>query len=90
MLVRRDAPRLWQNPQACAALCARGGLPLAFCQEGTCGGGMDAPLLLDQNGKAFGRSIWPFVADPFVLQGRLIEVGDILQVRTPMAGIRRL
>ncbi len=83
-------PGYGRTHKACAALCARGGLPLAFCQTGTCGDGMEAPLLLDQNGNAFGRSIWPFVADPVSLQGRLIEVGDILQVRAPMAGIRRL
>jgi hypothetical protein len=76
--------------KACAALCARGGLPLAFCQIGACGDGTDAPLLLDEHGLAFGRAILPLVADPVMLQGRLAAVGDVLQVRTSFNSIHRL
>ncbi|MBC7769830.1 MAG: hypothetical protein H7124_13695 [Phycisphaerales bacterium] len=76
--------------KACAALCARGGLPLAFCQIGACGDGLDAPLLLNENGLAFGRAVLPLVADPVMLQGRLAAVGDVLQVRASFNSIRRL
>ncbi|MEQ1819017.1 MAG: hypothetical protein ABL871_10435 [Terricaulis sp.] len=76
--------------KACAALCARGGLPLAFCQIGACGDGSDAPLLLDENGLAFGRAVLPLVADPVTIQGRLVAVGDVLQLRASFGSIRRL
>ena len=76
--------------KACAALCARGGLPLAFCQTGACGESSDGPLLLDEHGLAFGRAILPLVADPVMLQGRLTAVGDVLQVRTSFNAIRRI
>jgi hypothetical protein len=76
--------------KACAALCARGGLPLAFCQIGACGDGADAPLLLDENGLAFGRAVLPLVADPVTIQGRLAAAGDVLQVRASFDSIRRL
>jgi hypothetical protein len=76
--------------KACAALCARGGLPLAFCQSGACGDGSDAPLLLDEHGLAFGRAVLPLVADPVTIQGRLVAVGDVLQLRAWFGSIRRL
>ncbi|MBY0567744.1 MAG: hypothetical protein K2P70_10550 [Hyphomonadaceae bacterium] len=76
--------------KACAALCARGGLPLAFCQIGACGDGTDAPLLLDENGVAFSRVILPLVADPVTIQGRLVAVGDVMQLRASLDSIRRI
>jgi len=76
--------------KACAALCARGGLPLAFCQIGACGDSSGAPLLLDERGLAFGRAVLPLVADPVILQGRLTAIGDVLQVRASFNSIRRL
>lgn len=83
-------PGYGKTHKACAALCARGGLPLAFCRLGACGDGAVAPLLLDQNGRPFGREVLPLVADPVVLQGRLVEAGDVTAVHTPLSGISRL
>jgi hypothetical protein len=83
-------PGYGKTHKACAALCARGGLPLAFCQIGTCGEGSEAPLLLDENGFAFGRAILPLVADPVILQGRRVVVGDVEQVRVSISEIRRV
>ena len=76
--------------KACAALCARGGLPLAFCQIGLCGDDGVAPLLLDDTGRAFGREILPYLADPVALIGRMIEVDAVMQIRAPLDRIRRL
>jgi hypothetical protein len=76
--------------KACAALCARGGLPLAFCQAGTCGTGSRAPLFLDSDGRAHARAVLPLVADPVLVRGRLFEVGDVMQFRAGLAAIRRL
>lgn len=83
-------PGYGKTHKACAALCARGGLPLAFCQIGICGDGAEAPLLLDERGHAFGREILPLVADPVSVRGRLVAVGDVLQIRVPLNAIRRL
>lgn len=83
-------PGWGKSHKACAALCAKGGLPLAFCNLGDCGGALDAPLFLDERGKPHAPSILPFVADPIVAMGRLVHVGDMTQFRVAQAAIRRL
>lgn len=83
-------PGFGKTHKACAALCARGGLPLAFCRVEACGDGADAPLLTTEQGLAFGREIIPLVADPVSVMGRLVEVGDVMQLRAPLSAIRRL
>lgn len=83
-------PGYGKTHKACAALCARGGLPLAFCQIGACGDAVQAPLLLDADGRAFGRNILPLVADPVSVRGRLVAVGDVLQIRAPLGALHRL
>ena len=76
--------------KACAALCARGGLPLAFCATGACGDSDQAPLFLNENGAAHGRDILPYVGDPVFAVGRLVQVGDVLQFRTSLSSIARV
>lgn len=78
--------------KSCAALCARGGLPLAFCEPGACAGMSenDALFLLDEEGRPHGRTLIPFVADPVIAAGRLVKVGDMAQLRAPQSAIRRL
>ena len=71
-------------------LLARGGLPLAFCSGDVCGQGGDALLLLDENGEAHGRAIIPLVADPVMIDARLVQVGDVLQMRARLSAIRRI
>lgn len=83
-------PGYGKTHKACAALCAQGGLPLAVCQLGACGNGAEAPLLLDENGRAFGRNILPLVADPVAISGRLFVAGDVTQVRAALSDIRRI
>jgi hypothetical protein len=83
-------PGYGKTHKACAALCARGGLPLAFCQLATCGDAQEAPLFLDASGRAFGREILPLVADPIIVEGRLVQHGDVRQLRVALGGIRRI
>ncbi len=83
-------PGFGRTHKACAALCARGGLPLAFCTSDVCAEGGEAPLLLDASGRAHGREILPLVADPVLVRGRLVQVGDVSQLRADIAAIRRL
>lgn len=74
--------------KACATLCARGGLPLAFCTDGC--GSNEAPLFLDERGRPHARAILPYVADPVFVIGRRMQVGDVAQIRAAIASIRRL
>lgn len=83
-------PSYGKTHKACAALCARGGLPLAFCQTSACGTGLKAPLLLDADGRAHSERILPLVADPVLAEGRLVQVGDVMQLRVSLDAIRRL
>ena len=83
-------PGFGRTHKACAALCARGGLPLAFCAGDVCTEGGEAPLFLDAAGRAHGRAILPLVADPVLVRGRLVRVGDCVQWRAAPTDIRRL
>jgi hypothetical protein len=76
--------------KACAALCARGGLPLAFGETGRCGDGKAALLFLNDRGRAFGPGVWPLVADPVMVRGRIFEVAGLRQVRVKLADVTRL
>lgn len=78
--------------KACAALCATGGLPLAFCEPGACdaGGGGDAPLFLDDQGRPHGPWLAAFVADPVIAAGRLVKVGDMTQLRVSRTAMMRV
>lgn len=77
--------------KACAALCIRGGAPPAFCGDGmSCGDDSAAPLLLDAAGRAHGPALLPLVADPARATGRLVRVGDVMQLRANLSDIVRL
>ncbi|MCZ4316410.1 hypothetical protein O4H66_23660 [Comamonadaceae bacterium G21597-S1] len=83
-------PGFGKTHKACAALCARGGLPLAFCRSDACGAGLEAPLFVDATGSPHAPAILPWVADPVVVRGRLVRVGDVVQLRAGLQQIRRL
>lgn len=83
-------PGYGKTHKACASLCARGGLPLAFCQSGACGTDVSAPLILDADGAAHTLDLLQFVADPVSVTGRLVKVGDVMQIRVALTDIRRL
>ncbi len=76
--------------KACAALCAQGGLPLAFAETGRCAEGKAALLFLTARGKAFGPEIIPLVADPVMIRGRIVEVAGLRQVRVKFEDVVRL
>jgi hypothetical protein len=83
-------PGQGKTHKACAALCARGGLPLAFCETGRCGDGKAALLFVNARGRAFGPEIIPFVADPVTFRGRMFEVAGLRQVRVALEDVKRL
>jgi len=76
--------------KACAALCARGGLPLAFAELERCAEGKAGFLFLDHRGMAFGPEIIPLVADPVMVRARIVEVAGLRQARVAFGDIRRL
>jgi hypothetical protein len=75
--------------KACASLCVRGGLPLAFCANG-CGDGAEIFLFLDAEGKPHGPELLPFVADPVYANGQIIRVGDLRQFRVSLRDLHRV
>ncbi|MBI1339387.1 hypothetical protein GC169_04145 [bacterium] len=83
-------PATGKTHKACAALCARGGLPLAFCDERSCGDALAAPLFLDADGRAHTADILPFVADPVAARGTLVRVRDTVQFRVAVSSLRRV
>jgi hypothetical protein len=83
-------PGYGKTHKACAALCAAGGLPLAFCETGRCAEGKAGLLFLNHRGQAFGPEIISLVADPVMIRGRIIEVAGLRQVRVAPNDIRRL
>jgi hypothetical protein len=76
--------------KSCAALCARGGLPLAFCTLGACGEAVAAPLFLDPEGRPHGPRIVRLVAEPVVAAGRLVETNGLTEFRAAPKDIRLL
>lgn len=76
--------------KACASLCIRGGLPPVFCPGDTCGSGKSIPLLTDGNGRPHGLDLIPFVADPVMAAGRMVQIGDVTEFRVNLSSISRL
>lgn len=83
-------PGFGKTHKSCAALCAEGGLPLAFCTAGSCGDALSAPLFVDTDGNAHAPAIRPLVADPVLAVGRLVRFGDLTTFRVAPTAIRRL
>lgn len=86
----RVRPGHGKTHKACAALCARGGLPLAFAETGRCAEGTAALLFLSARGKAFWPQIIPWVADPVIIRGRIVEVAGLRQVPVKFEDVVRL
>lgn len=76
--------------KACAALCAKGGLPLAFAELDRCADGKAGFLFLNERGLAFGPEILPLVGDPVAVRARIVEVAGMRQVRVRLADVVRL
>lgn len=85
-------PGFGKTHKSCAALCARGRLPLAFCAPGgaLCAGEEPALLLLDETGAPHGREIIPLVADPVRASGTLWRLGDLMTLRAARKDIVRV
>jgi hypothetical protein len=83
-------PGFGKTHKACAALCVRGGLPMAFCTVGTCGSNSPALLFVDADGRPHGPGLLPWVADPVLARGRLVQLGDVTQLRVSPEALRRI
>ncbi len=82
-------PGRGKTHKACAALCIRGGIPPAFWARD--GKGRESVLLMtDAGGGPLGDEILPLVADPVRVDGEIVRVGDILQLRADAAAFRRV
>jgi hypothetical protein len=83
-------PGIGLTHKACAALCLRGGLPLAFCQSGACGEGEEVRLFVNEAGAPHGRELAGFVADPVLAEGRLVRRNGLVEFRVALGGVRRV
>jgi hypothetical protein len=75
--------------KACASLCVRGGLPVAFCSSG-CGDESELLTLVRPDGTAHSYELLPYVADPVVIEGRIVRVNGMKQLRAKISDIRFL
>ena len=74
--------------KACAALCIRGGIPPAFFTRGP--GNQAALMIMTSEGRAHGPDLLPFVADAVRVTGRVLRIGDLLVLDTPVSRIQRV
>ncbi|MBI1392828.1 MAG: hypothetical protein GC152_08825 [Alphaproteobacteria bacterium] len=73
-------PARGRTHKACASLCIRGGIPPSFWARTP--DGREAVLLMtNADGGPMGDAILPLVAEPARVTGRLVRVGDIVQLR---------
>jgi len=75
--------------KVCATLCISGGIPPMFLVRDVAGN-TAAYLLTDAEGKAIPDSIYPYIADPVELTGRVLRDGDLLILQADLGSIRRL
>jgi hypothetical protein len=83
-------PGYGKTHKACAALCARGRLPLAFCVSGSCAENIEAPLFLDDAGAAHAVNIFPLVGEPVIVKGRQLRIAGRLEFHVARSDIRRI
>lgn len=73
----------------CAVRCISGGAPPLFVARDAQGRTIQA-LLVGEDGRALGRDLLPFVAEPVEITGRLASMGDLFVLHTATPSIRRL
>jgi hypothetical protein len=83
-------PGIGLTHKACAALCLRGGLPLAFCQASACGEDEEVHLFVNEAGAPHGSELAAFLADPVLAEGRLVRRNGIVEFRVAQSGVRRV
>ncbi|MHA7873275.1 MAG: hypothetical protein ACX939_13075, partial [Hyphococcus sp.] len=82
-------PGRGKTHKACASLCIRGGIPPSFWARDK--NGRESVLLMtDANGNAMPMDILPLVADPVAVEGEIVRVGDLLQLRADPDAFRRV
>ncbi|MEO0320401.1 MAG: hypothetical protein AAF199_05850 [Pseudomonadota bacterium] len=75
--------------KACASLCIRGGIPPSFWVRD--GQGTESVLLMTtRDGLAIPKTILPLVADPVMVEGEVVRVGDLLHLRADVEDYRRI
>ena len=75
--------------KTCATLCITGGIPPMFVVKDAQGHSA-AYLLTDPHGRPIPESVYPYIADPVELTGRVYRNGDLLVLRADLDTIRRL
>lgn len=82
-------PAHGKTHKACASLCIRGGIPPSFWARS--GNGRESVLLMtDAHGGPMPDDILPLVADPVAVEGEIVRVGDLLQLRADADAYQRI
>jgi hypothetical protein len=85
----RMRPGDHRTHRACAQQCIAGGIPPLFVTRDA--RGVETQYLLaTPAGQSIAHSILPFVAEPVLVQGRLIAQGDLLIIQTSIDRVVRL
>ncbi len=75
--------------KACATLCIRGGIPPTLVTRDE-RGARSYFLLTDEQGQMLDERLYPFVADPVRVRGRVVALGSVRQLRVEMRDIERI
>lgn len=82
-------PGRGKTHKACASLCIRGGIAPSFWVRDK-KGGESVLLMTDADGGPMPMDILPLVADPVEVSGKIVRVGDLLQLRADPDAFRRV
>lgn len=85
----RMRPGAQRTHRACAQQCIAGGIPALFVTRDA--HGVETQYLLATHaGQSIAQEILPFVAEPVLVQGRLVAKGDLLIIHTAIDQVVRL
>jgi len=82
-------PARGKTHKACASLCIRGGIPTSFWARSS-DGRESVILMTDAQGDPMPDDILPMVADPVAVEGEIVRVGDLLQLRADAGAYQRV
>ena len=74
--------------KACATLCIKGGIPSLFVSKTR--DGYDYWLICGADGKPLPESLWPLIADPLEIKGRIESMGGVRRILVAPTDIRPL
>ncbi|MEM1206169.1 MAG: hypothetical protein AAGN66_23260 [Acidobacteriota bacterium] len=82
-------PSTWKPHRACASLCIRGGIPpIVVVRRGD--DDLHHLLLVGEDGRALGKEVLDFVAEPVEIPGEVVRMDDLWVLRAEPTSFKRL